>query len=88
MNRPTMTPKFCGEKAEDHIHRYLVEVGAYGDADKVVKALEMLLSKTALGFGMLAGQTAMMDLLLRTTYHAANALEGMGIKPEAGVKPQ
>lgn len=82
------TPRVCSAAAEQHIHAYLVEVGAFGDAEMVLKAMEMLLSKTALGYGMLAGQVPVMDLLLRTSVNVAQRLEDMGIKPEAGVRPQ
>jgi len=76
MAKPEMTPAICAAAADKAIQTYINKVGAFGDADKVRKALQMLISKCALGYGYVSNQVAMMDLLLRTSVHTATAMEG------------
>lgn len=71
-----MTPAICAAAADKAIQSYIQEVGAFGDRERVRNALEMLISKCALGYGYVSNQTAMIDLLLRTSVHAATAMEG------------
>lgn len=82
MSVATMTPALCDAAAERLIGAYLQETGAYGDLERCRHALEMLISKAAIGYGMASNQVAMMDLMLRTAYHVAHALDGGA----AGVK--
>lgn len=75
-SKPAFTPAICAEAADKAIGQYIQDVGAYGDPEKVRKALEMLTSKCALGYGFVTDQKRVIDMLLRTSIHAATAMEG------------
>ncbi|MGK0556125.1 hypothetical protein [Bordetella bronchiseptica] len=79
---PEFTPKACHAAAQQAIGAYVQEVGAYGDADKVRKALEMLISSAALGYGFVSNQKAVIDLLLRTAAHVVHRMESGEAYPE------
>lgn len=80
------TPALCAEAADKAIGEYIQAVGAYGDPDKIRKALEMLTSKCALGYGFVSNQVAMMDMLLRTSVHAATRMESGEAYPQRTVQ--
>lgn len=79
---PEFTPTACRAAAQQAIGAYVKEVGAFGDPDKVRKALEMLISSAALGYGFVSNQTAVIDLLLRTSMHVAQRMEDGDAYPE------
>ena len=74
----TMTPQVCGDAAEAAIGAYLKQVGAYGDIEKVSKAMEMFISKAALALCTATNDVYTMDVLLRTAYNTAAWAESQG----------
>lgn len=76
------TPTACQAASQRLIGDYIQQVGAFGDPDKVRKALEMLISSAALGYGFVSNQTAVIDLLLRTSMHVAQRMEDGDAYPE------
>ena len=79
---PEFTPTACQAASQRLIGDYIQQVGAFGDPDKVRKALEMLISSAALGYGFVSNQTAVIDLLLRTSMHVAQRMEDADAYPE------
>ncbi len=73
-DKPTLTPAACGVAAEKAISDYIQAVGAYGEQEKVRKAMEMLVSKCALGLGVVTSAENVMTIMLRSTYNAAAIL--------------
>lgn len=76
------TPAACHAAAQHAIGDYIQQVGAHGDPEKVRKALEMLISTAALGYGFVSNQKAVIDLLLRTSLHIAQRMEAGDAYPE------
>lgn len=72
---PEFTPATVKATAQHMIGEYIQQVGAYGDPEKIRKALEMLISSAALGYGFVSNQKAVIDLLLRTSMHVAQRME-------------
>lgn len=79
---PEFTPTACQTASQRLIGDYIQQTGAYGDPEKVRKALEMLISSAALGYGFVSNQTAVIDLLLRTSMHVAQRMEDGDAYPE------
>lgn len=80
------TPSLCHEAAQQAIGAYIQQVGAYGDAEKCRKALQMLVSTAALGYGSLCSQTATIDMMLRTSVHVAARMESGNAYPTETVQ--
>ncbi|CUJ01576.1 hypothetical protein [Achromobacter aegrifaciens] len=76
------TPAACQASSQRLIGDYIQQVGAFGDPEKVRKALEMLISSAALGYGFVSNQLAVIDLLLRTSMHVAQRMEDGDAYPE------
>lgn len=79
---PEFKPATVKVAAQEIIGEYIQQVGAFGDPDKVRKALEMLISSAALGYGFVSNQKAVIDLLLRTAAHVAHRMESGDAYPE------
>lgn len=81
---PEFNPDTVKVAAQRMIGKYIQQVGAYGDPDKIRKALDMLISSAALGYGFVSSnQIAVIDMLLRTSKHVAQRMEDGDAYPDS-----
>lgn len=74
------SPQECGLLAEDLLVGYANDAGAFGDADAIAKAFEMLISKAALGIAFTSNGERAQQVLFRSMANVEAVIQHLQTK--------